>query len=382
MKRALHALEGVLHAGLPHKTPTDLIFFVTDRCNARCGHCFFRYAIDADSSGNSPNLEKIERISNSLREPLHSLVLTGGEPFLRHDLADICDIFRATNNVEMIVLPTNGLLVDQIVRQVEQICARNRASIYVQVSLDGLQEMHDAIRGVTGSFQRATATAKALHGLQEQYENLYVTLATTVSQRNVDELEMVAEFVCDELSLPHSFEVVRGTQFREYSMLDQEIASPSNPPDASNGPLSLVELKRLYPRLKQIYRHNTYLVTAGHPLWTPLVYAYRTRRFWHLIDVVGNRRPFRCPAGDSIGVIYPSGDVALCELTRPVGNLADANYDLHAVWTSERAHTMRRRIRRCFCPHGCFQSVAMMREPRMYGLILASAISYVIHKGG
>jgi MoaA/NifB/PqqE/SkfB family radical SAM enzyme len=379
MNRAFHALRGVLNAASHLETPTDLLFFVTDRCNTRCDHCFFRYAIDASDGTDDLDLGKIERISHSLREPLHSLVLTGGEPFLRSDLADICDVFGAVNRTEMIVLPTNGLLTDRIVTQVERVCTRNSASIYVQVSLDGLPETHDEIRGARGSFQRAIATARVLRGLQERYKHLYVTIATTIFQRNVEELEALAEFVHDELSMPHSFEVVRGTRFREGSMLDPEIASPSSPVDASSELLPLAELKALYPRLEQIYRRNTYLVTDGHPLWTPFVYAYRARRFWHLIDVVNKRRPFLCPAGDSIGVIYPSGEVALCELTKPIGDLADVDYDFHAVWTSERAQAMRARIRRCFCTHGCFQSVAMMREPQIYGLILQSAISYLIH---
>jgi MoaA/NifB/PqqE/SkfB family radical SAM enzyme len=377
MNRIFHALQGVGHAVSRPETPTDLIFFVTDRCNARCGHCFFRYAIDAGDGQDALSLDEIERISRSLRAPLHSLVLTGGEPFLRGDLAAICELFYSQNQVEMIVLPTNGLLTERIAAQVEQICARVRTRIYVQLSLDGLGAVHDTIRGVEGAFQGVLDTVESLRECQRRYDHLYVAIDTTISQQNLGQLEALADFVRETCAVPHSFEVVRGTGFPSLSGLTQEMASPAHPPDAASRPPSLEDLRALYPRLEKIYRRNSYLVTGKQGLGAALVYAYRIRRFWHLLDVVGKGRPFRCPAGRSMGVIYPSGEVALCELTKPVGSLGEVGYDLHALWWSEPARSMRARIRHCFCTHGCFQSVAMMREPKMYGLLLASVLRYL-----
>ena len=128
MNRAWHTLAGVLNANSDPKTPTDLIFFITDRCNARCGHCFYRYAIDGSDGRDALDLDQIERIARSLTAPLHSLVLTGGEPFLRSDLSEICDLFARINRAEQIVLPTNGLLPDRIVAQVREIYGRLEAS--------------------------------------------------------------------------------------------------------------------------------------------------------------------------------------------------------------------------------------------------------------
>jgi MoaA/NifB/PqqE/SkfB family radical SAM enzyme len=362
------------------ETPTELIFFVTDRCNARCGHCFYRYAIDAGAGSARTDrlgLAQIERIIRSLREPLHSLVLTGGEPFLRRDLADICALFCTLRRPDLIVLPTNGLLTEQIPAQIERICAAGAPHLLVQVSLDGLAGTHDAIRGQEGSFERAVATATALHGMQETHHHLDVTIATTISRRNLAELEALAAYVHEDLALPHSFEVVRGTRSPLLTSLAPDLASPAHPLDPGSQPLSPDELSALYPRLERIYRRNTHLVTGGHALWTPLAYAYRIRRYWHLVDVVRRRRPFRCPAGRQVGVLYPDGDVAMCELSRPIGNLDAVGYDLHALWNSETAQAMRARLARCFCTHGCFQTVAMAREPAMVGRMALSALDYV-----
>ena len=177
--------------------------------------------------------------------------------------------------------------------------------------------------------------------------------------------------------LPQSFEVMRGTRFAGYTALSPRIASLASPPDEDQA-LSLAELRDLYGRLERIFRDNTGLATGGHPFWTPLAFGYRLRRFWHLNDTLERQRPFRCPAGTGTGVIYPSGEVALCELTKPIGNLADVGFDFPAVWHSAAAQTMRAAVRRCFCTHGCFQAVAMMHEPRMIPLIAASALHYLV----
>ena len=380
MNRALHALRGVVNAGFRPATPTDLLFFVTDRCNARCGHCFFRYAIDASdaSDGADPlDLRKIERICHSLHEPLHSLVLTGGEPFLRRDLPDICALFRRINGVEMVYLPTNGLLTDRVVGCVEQVCRQDGARIVVQISLDGLEQTHDRIRGARGSFRRAVATATALRDLQPRYPSLEVTINTTISQQNAAEVEQLAALVQDDLALSHSFEVVRGARFQDYTGLDPRLSSAASPADPTHHPPALDALRALYPQLERIYRRNSALKAGEHRWWRALIYAYRIRRFWHLLDVVTQRRPFRCPAGQTMGVIYPAGDVALCELSRPVGNLGTVDYDFHALWTSPPADRMRTHVCRCFCTHGCFQSVAMLRELPMWARMLVSAASYV-----
>jgi MoaA/NifB/PqqE/SkfB family radical SAM enzyme len=366
--RAVQVLKGALRAPRRTATPTDLIFFVTDRCNARCGHCFYRYAIDAGDGTDSLGLAEIERVIRSLREPLHSLVLTGGEPFLRHDLADICDLFCAHRRPDLIVVPTNGLLTEQILDQVERICAAGVPRLLV----------HDAIRGHEGSFERAVATAVALRGLRQSHRRLDVAVSTTISRRNIDELEALAAYVHDELSLPHSFDLVRGTRSPLTLSLDPEIAAPAHPVDPACEPLPPAELSALYPRLERIYRRNTHLVTGGHPLWTPLAYAYRVGRYRHLVDAVRRRRSFHCPAGQQVGVLYPDGGVALCELSRPIGNVASVGYDLHAIWSSEPAQVMRARVRRCYCTHGCFQTVAMLRDPAMAGPMARLAMGYLL----
>ena len=60
-----------------------------------------------------------------------------------------------------------------------------------------------------------------------------------------------------------------------------------------------------------------------------------------------------CVAGAYDGVIFPNGDVSLCEFTKPFGNLKETNYDFYKLWSSKKAGNMRKRIRSCACIHSC-----------------------------
>jgi hypothetical protein len=51
------------------------------------------------------------------------------------------------------------------------------------------------------------------------------------------------------------------------------------------------------------------------------------------------------------------------------------------VWASEAAQKMRACVERCFCTHGCFQTVAMTREPAMVGWMAQAAVGYLLRWG-
>jgi MoaA/NifB/PqqE/SkfB family radical SAM enzyme len=72
-------------------------------------------------------------------------------------------------------------------------------------------------------------------------------------------------------------------------------------------------------------------------------------------QVLKNKKwPFKCQAGNLIGVLDPNGDVRLCELTDVVGNVRSADHDFQKVWFSDPANEMRKKIRDCACTHACF----------------------------
>ncbi len=115
--------------------PLNLIFFITSKCNARCRHCFFWREIN--KSEVRLTLPEIEKIAKSVPSLL-ALSLTGGEPFLRADLAEIASIFSRFTSIANLQIPTNGFLTEQIVKTSREILehCRQDIRIVVGVSLD------------------------------------------------------------------------------------------------------------------------------------------------------------------------------------------------------------------------------------------------------
>lgn len=70
-----------------------------------------------------------------------------------------------------------------------------------------------------------------------------------------------------------------------------------------------------------------------------------------------------CLAGYIDGVIFPNGDVALCEFTKPFINLHDFNLDFNKLWNSSKTEQMRHKIQECFCTHPCNLSTSMSFDP-------------------
>src|SRR5690606_35108966 len=76
--------------GWPALRPLTMSFVLTDRCNSRCATCSIgaRYLDDPSVADGELSLAEYERLFASIG-PLEWVTLSGGEPFMRKDLADV-----------------------------------------------------------------------------------------------------------------------------------------------------------------------------------------------------------------------------------------------------------------------------------------------------
>ncbi len=130
----------------------QLTFFVTTKCNAKCKHCFYWESLNQKI--DELKLDEIKKISSTMPE-FPMLSISGGEPYLRLDLAEVCEVFYKQNKVREIFIPTNSLLLDNVKRITESILRKcPEANLTLNISLDGLEEFHDDLRGVKGNFKK------------------------------------------------------------------------------------------------------------------------------------------------------------------------------------------------------------------------------------
>ena len=155
---------------------------ITNRCNMECGHCMFKSSpftcdeLSADECG--------QIIDESYHLGCRLYYFTGGEPFLAKGfIKSITDIFRLPDT-HVVVLSNLSLLSTLS----DQLGDFPKDRLHFQVSLDGLKKNHDTLRG-RGAFQRLTGNLSTLHKL-----GFPVTLSTTVTRNNFEEMEGVVDF--------------------------------------------------------------------------------------------------------------------------------------------------------------------------------------------
>ncbi|RME86323.1 MAG: radical SAM protein, partial [Caldilineae bacterium] len=166
--------------GWPRLYPFSVVISVSFRCNSRCRTCDVWRKPNDDMS-----LDEWDRVFANLGRAVEYLTFTGGEPFLRKDLADMVISGYRHCRPSYITIPTNGLLSDRILAQVDRICSECRGTdIGINLSLDGVGEEHDDIRGVPGNWEKAMETWQGLKTLKKKHGNLIVTVHTVISRFN------------------------------------------------------------------------------------------------------------------------------------------------------------------------------------------------------
>jgi MoaA/NifB/PqqE/SkfB family radical SAM enzyme len=125
-----------------HRRPVTVSIEVTKRCNARCNFCDYWKIDDRDELTDFAGV--VRRF-----DPL-VVVITGGEPMLRRDLASIVRSIKAVPGFRYVTLLTHGGFLSE--RRVEEVVAAGVNQI--NVSLNYPNARQDAERGIPGLFER------------------------------------------------------------------------------------------------------------------------------------------------------------------------------------------------------------------------------------
>ncbi len=327
-------------------TPTSIIFYVTSRCNLRCKHCF--YWKELNQTPKEMTLDEIKKAASSLKHPA-IFSLTGGEPTLRQDIVEISKAFCDYNRTPLINIATNASnprIVKERVSNILEKCP-SLPKLSVQISLDGLRETHDKIRGMSGSFDSVFKTIEFLKTIEDK--RLYVSTNTVLSKFNKDELtELITHL--NRFGIESKVQVARGINHGLYN-LGKDVQSDFNPKDPHSVELSFEELERVYGDLSELNKK------LKNRFWTNM----QRLKFRYMLNMIKEKKPQfdRCFAGLVDAVVYSDGSVAHCEMTKPFANLKDYDYDFYRLWKSDPANRMRDRIKSCFCIHGCNMITSM-----------------------
>lgn len=319
------------------QSPPFLILFVNSTCNMQCEHCFYWRNLN---SRDDLTLQELVDLSESLGR-IENLNLSGGEPFIRKDLAAVCRQFIQRNRVRQIYIPTNGYFTDKTVATVEEILTNPELDlIAIELSLDGMQEYHDRFRVSKGSFERSMQTYDALAKIQARDPRLRIHAISTATAENIDEIRQLTQFLyqrCPQMD-HHNLAIIRGDR------KNPNLAAPLVP---SYGELYAF-IQKVWA-LRETQRYGAIV--------EPLLQETKRETLRRQTQIAP------CTAGKLSGVVYSNGDVSVCELHKPLGNLRERTFP--EIWKSSKASSLRQSIanKDCWCTTEVFLWPSIVFQP-------------------
>jgi radical SAM protein with 4Fe4S-binding SPASM domain len=225
-----------------------------------------------------------------------SINISGGEPFIRKDIFQILEKIHENKDIipHLGILTNGSFITREIARRLKELDVR-----LVQVSLEGMKETNDEIRG-KDSFEKIVNAARIL-----VEEGIYTIISFTSSRKNYKEFPEVAE-----LGKEIGVNVVWTDRLVPYGhgkQLKEEMLEPS-------------ELKEHYENIHKISRKS---MEARSRTEVP---THRSLYFL-AAENISPRRPYICPAGENIMIVMPNGDAFPCRrMPIKVGNLMKQSF--------------------------------------------------------
>ena len=325
------------HAYRDTPSPPFLVLFINSICNMKCEHCFYWTSLN---KRDDLTKDEIFALSDSMGA-IENLNLSGGEPFLRKEFAEICRKFIRTNGVKQIYVPTNGYYTDKCVAAIADVLKEPALDLFVaELSLDGMPEFHDTFRVSKGSFRKAMETYDALVKLQATDARLRIHSISTATDVNMEEIRKLTTYLYDRCPQMdhHNLAIIRGDR--------------KNP--TLKGP-SLKQYEDLYEYVRKLWapREKGRYGSIVEPMLQ-----------WAKVETVKQERQvIPCKAGRISGVVYANGDVGVCEIHKPIGNLRQKSFP--EIWHSDEARALRASIARkeCYCTTEVFLWSSIVYQP-------------------
>jgi len=287
----------------------DLSIILTYRCNSRCSMC---------NIWQHPTLPAEEVTLETLAKlpgGFDYLNLTGGEPTLRTDLEAVVDLLHP--KTRQLEISTNGLQADKLER-----ILRRHPDVKIRISLEGVGDRNNAIRGEKNGFERKMDTMKRLVAAG----GCDLGFATTFQDDNCDQL-------LDLYRLCNSFggEMATSALHNGYQFHKTD-----------NEPYNRVRIAR-----------------AVQPLIVEMLRSRRPKNWFRaylnlglMKKILGQPRLIPCTAGRDFAFVDPWGSVYACNV-RPdleIGDLTAQTWE--EIIHGPRAVEARTKVARC--THNCW----------------------------
>ncbi len=285
----------------------DGILAVTYRCNAKCTMChIWKYPSDRSKEITADDVATLPQMVR--------LNVTGGEPFLKDDLGEILEVVK--KKAKRVVISTNGFLTKRTL----EVMSRHK-DVGIRISVDGMEEVHDAIRGFKGANQKSLETLRGLKdlGLKD------LGIAVTISDQNAKDLVPLFR-----LAEKEGVELATAVLHNAYYFHKEDNV--------------IVNKEFVGEEIRKLMA--AYLGSSHPKNWFR---AYFTHG---LIDHVnGKPRAMKCTMATDSFFVDPFGYVRPCNVMNlPFGNIKEKSFQ--EIWAGPEAEEARKKV--AVCKENCW----------------------------
>jgi MoaA/NifB/PqqE/SkfB family radical SAM enzyme len=237
--------------------------------------------------------------------------ITGGEPFVRQDLPEIVDVLRRKS--KRVVISTNGFFTERIIE-----LFKKHPDLGIRISIEGLAESNDKIRGIPGGYDRTIKTLMTLRdmGIKD------IGFATTIQDLNYADLLKLYE-MAEGMGYEFATATVHNSHY--FRKKDNKVEKKEE---------VTKQIEQLIDRLLRSKRPKDWL---------------RAYFNYGLINYIkGNKRYLPCEMGRTGFFVDPHGDILACngmDEKMPMGNITRQSWD--EIWTSPEAAKVRESVTAC-----------------------------------
>ena len=320
--------------------PTVLHVNVNLRCNTQCAMC----NIWEIKSPHELSLDQLEMIfSDPVYAGIEYIVLAGGEPTLRNDLPEIVELMhKHMSRLKKLMIPSNvinGLSVRRQYPRIVRYCADHNIRLTLAVSLDGIGETHDKIRGVKGAYAKVMDSIAFMKQLQKEAP-YNLTIDPTIFSMNIHDMQKLKD-LAERLDMPITFQVAAtAADYYHNAEMDKVLSVDDR------GRTRMVDFLK-----RQV---------AESSLFDALAYYYA--------EVVENlegapSRGLPCPFADQGLLLNPDASLQYCHNSRPIGNVLEKSSS--QLYYAPESLAYRDQVRNESCPScrmSCLFFVSLRKE--------------------
>ena len=326
LKKASNIAARSLIPNRPHHAQ----WMITRKCNYRCRGC----NVWKEQDQRELSTEEVKRGLNILKDlGIIELVLSGGDPLLREDAAEIIEY---ASNLFVTTVYDNGSMAEKKLEALRKVD-------FVAISIDSLDEAkNDYIKAVPGAWKKAMKAVETLRN-----EGINVSVTPTISQLNIYEIVDITEYFTKR-GIPVWFCLYSYDQTEDEKQLFR--IGKANDEFIIRDKQAMVKLCDSLIEMKK--KNSKILMT------TKLLKVLRTL-------FLEDKRTWNCRALQNFLVIDHIGRIAGCHNH----NFAGSVFDLPKIWNSKKFNILRKTYSSCKqCAYLCYIFYSLHGSP--YGNLM------------